>query len=73
MMVSQQWKAICCRRETVRGTELDIVQFWSFDRTPYTAVLRTFAQSQKVSIVFIQSVLLSVHKNQCGSHQMDLC
>jgi len=43
----------------VRGTELDIVQLWSFDSALYTAVLGMFAQLQKASIAFIMSVCLS--------------
>jgi hypothetical protein len=39
-MIGEQWKAVCCRKETVRGTELDIVQFGSFDSATYTAVIR---------------------------------
>ena len=52
-------EAVFVMGETVRGTGLNIVQFWNYDSPSYAAVLGTFAQQQKESITFIVSVRLS--------------
>ena len=59
MVVSEQWKAVCCRREAVLGTELDIVQFWSFDSALYTAVIRD-VRTVTESVYCFHYVCLSV-------------
>ena len=71
MIISEQWKAICCRRECVEqnwilfsSEVLTALRIWQF--------LGTFAQSHKASINFIMSVCLSVHKYQRGSQRTDL-
>ena len=50
MMISEQWKAVCCRRDCV---EENWILFSSEDLTALLIrqFLETFAQLQKVSIV----------------------
>jgi hypothetical protein len=68
---SDQWKAVCCRRECVE-------QNWIlFSSEVLTALciryfLGTVAQWQKVSITFFMSVCLSDRKYQRGSHWTNL-
>jgi hypothetical protein len=58
MMISEQWTAVCCRRDCV-------VENWILFSSEVLTALRlrqflgTFAQSQKASIIFIMSVCLS--------------
>jgi hypothetical protein len=44
--------------ERVRGSELDIVQFCSFDNAPYTAVFREF-RTVTESVLYFHHVCLS--------------
>jgi hypothetical protein len=55
MMISEQWKAVCCRRECA---EQNRVLFSSevFTALTIRQILGTFAQSQKASVAFIMSV-----------------
>jgi len=43
----------------MRGTEMDIVQFWSFDSAPYTAVFRD-ARTVTANVYCLLHVSLSV-------------
>jgi len=58
MMISERWKAVCCRRDCVE-------QNWLLFSSEVLTALRirqclgTFAQSQKASITFIMSVCLT--------------
>jgi hypothetical protein len=58
MMISEQWTAVCCRRDCVE-------QNWILFISEVLTALRlrqflgTFAQSQKASIIYIVSVCLS--------------
>ena len=65
-MIGEQWKAVCCRKETVRGTELDIVQFGSFDSATYTAVIRD-VRAVAEGVYCFRHICLSDRKYQRGS------
>jgi len=70
MMIGEQWKAVCCKRETVLGTEQDIVQFWCFDSVPYVAVFRDVCTVTE-SVYCFHYVCLSVRKYHCFSNRKD--
>ena len=73
MMISEQWKAVCCRTECVE-------QNWILFSSEVLTALRirqflgAFAQQQKASFPFIMSFCLTVCPQVSGpSHWMDLC
>jgi len=61
MMISEQWTAVCCRRER-ECVEQNWILFSSDGLTAFCMqqCLGTFTQSQRASIAFIMSVCLFV-------------
>ena len=66
MMISDQLKAVCCRRECVERNWI-LFGYEGLTALRIRQDLGTFAQSEKASITFIMSVGLSVSLSVCLS------
>jgi len=57
MMISEQWKVLCCRRECMEQNWI-LFSFEVLTALRIRQFLGTFAQQQKASIAFIMSVFV---------------